>query len=193
LVSTKRIIIVGIPGVGKTTVVNKVVEMIKKKNFAVESVVFGTVMFEEAKKLCIKHRDEMRKLPVDEQRKLQIEAANSIARMEADFLIVDTHLLINTKEGYWPGLPLEVLKALSPSNIVLIEALPLEIISRRMRDSERYRDFADEIEIAKEIEIARSMLSTIGVITGAPILMVMNRENHIEDVTNQILRALGVI
>ncbi|MCP8308242.1 MAG: adenylate kinase [archaeon] len=193
MVSTKRIIIVGIPGVGKTTVVNKVVEMIKKKNFAVESVVFGTVMFEEAKKLCIKHRDEMRKLPVDEQRKLQIEAANSIARMEADFLIVDTHLLINTKEGYWPGLPLEVLKALSPSNIVLIEALPLEIISRRMRDSERYRDFADEIEIAKEIEIARSMLSTIGVITGAPILMVMNRENHIEDVTNQILRALGVI
>ncbi|MCP8314325.1 MAG: adenylate kinase [archaeon] len=193
MVSTKRIIIVGIPGVGKTTVVNKVVEMIKKKNFAVESVVFGTVMFEEAKKLCIKHRDEMRKLPVDEQRKLQIEAANGIAKMEADFLIVDTHLLINTKEGYWPGLPLEVLKALSPSNIVLIEALPLEIISRRMRDSERYRDFADEIEIAKEIEIARSMLSTIGVITGAPILMVMNRENHIEDVTNQILRALGVI
>jgi len=193
LVNTKRVIIVGIPGVGKTTVVNKIVEMIKKKDFAVESVVFGTVMFEEAKKLGIKHRDEMRKLPIDEQRKLQIDAANSIARMEADFLIIDTHLFINTREGHWPGLPLEVLKALSPSNLILIEALPHEIASRRMGDSERYRDFVDETEIAKEIEIARSMLSATGIITGAPILIVMNRENHIEDVANQILEALGVI
>ncbi|MCP8317475.1 MAG: adenylate kinase [archaeon] len=193
MVNTKRVIIVGIPGVGKTTVVNKIVEMIKKKDFAVESVVFGTVMFEEAKKLGIKHRDEMRKLPIDEQRKLQIDAADSIAKMKADFLIIDTHLLINTREGYWPGLPLEVLKTLSPSNLILIEALPHEIASRRMGDLERYRDLADETEIAKEIEIARSMLSATGIIAGAPILIVMNRENHIEEVANQILGALGVI
>lgn len=193
LVNTKRVVIVGIPGVGKTTVVNKVVEMIEKKNFAAESVVFGTVMFEEAKKFGIKHRDEMRKLLIGEQRKLQIEAANSIARMESDFLIVDTHLLINTKEGYWPGLPLEVLKALSPSNIILVEALPHEIVSRRMRDAERNRDATDETEINKEIEIARSMLSAAGIITGAPILIVMNRENHLEEVADQILKALGVI
>ncbi len=191
--NTKRIVIVGIPGVGKTTVVNKVVEMIKKKNLAVEPIVFGTVMFEEARKLGIKHRDEMRKLPVDEQKKLQIEAANSIAGMESDFLIIDTHLLINTKEGYWPGLPLEVLKALSPSNIVLVEALPHEIVSRRMRDSQRNRDATDETEITQEIGIARSMLSATGIITGAPILIVMNIENHIEEVANQILRALGVV
>lgn len=191
--NTKRIVIVGIPGVGKTTVVNKVVEMIKKKNLAVEPIVFGTVMFEEARKLGIKHRDEMRKLPIDEQKKLQIEAANSIAGMESDFLIIDTHLLINTKEGYWPGLPLEVLKALSPSNIVLVEALPHEIVSRRMRDSQRNRDATDETEITQEIGIARSMLSATGIITGAPILIVMNIENHIEEVANQILRALGVV
>ena len=193
MVNTKRVIIVGIPGVGKTTVVNKIVEMMKEKKFTVESVVFGTVMFEEAKKRGIKHRDEMRKLPIDEQRKLQIDAANSIAKMEADFLIVDTHLFIDTKEGYWPGLPLEVLRALSPNNIILIEALPHEIASRRMRDLERYRDLVDETEIAKEIEIARSMLSATGIIIGAPILIVMNRENHIEEVANQILGALGVI
>lgn len=191
--NTKRIVIVGIPGVGKTTVVNKVVEMIKKKNLAVEPIVFGTVMFEEARKLGIKHRDEMRKLPIDEQKKLQIEAANSVAGMESDFLIIDTHLLINTKEGYWPGLPLEVLKALSPSNIVLVEALPHEIVSRRMRDSQRNRDATDETEITQEIGIARSMLSATGIITGAPILIVMNIENHIEEVANQILRALGVV
>ncbi len=193
LANIKRAIMVGIPGVGKTTVVNKVVEIIKKKNLAVESIVFGTVMFEEAKKLGIKHRDEMRKLPIEEQRKLQIDAAEKIAKMETDFLIVDTHLMINTKEGYWPGLPIEVLRALSPSNIILIEALPNEIVQRRMRDSERYRDLIDEAEVTKEIEMARSMLSATGIITGAPILIVMNRENHIEEAANQILKALGVM
>ncbi|MEM2955849.1 MAG: adenylate kinase [Nitrososphaerales archaeon] len=193
MANIKRAIMVGIPGVGKTTVVNKVVEIIKKKNLAVESIVFGTVMFEEAKKLGIKHRDEMRKLPIEEQRKLQIDAAEKIAKMETDFLIVDTHLMINTKEGYWPGLPIEVLRALSPSNIILIEALPNEIVQRRMRDSERYRDLIDEAEVTKEIEMARSMLSATGIITGAPILIVMNRENHIEEAANQILKALGVM
>ncbi|MGB9660312.1 MAG: adenylate kinase [Nitrososphaerales archaeon] len=193
MVNIKRAIMVGIPGVGKTTVVNKVVEIMKKKNLAVESIVFGTVMFEEAKKFGIKHRDEMRKLPIEEQRKLQIDAAKKIAKMETDFLIVDTHLMINTKEGYWPGLPVEVLRALSPSNIILIEALPNEIVKRRMRDSERYRDLIDEAEVTKEIEMARSMLSATGIITGAPILIVMNRENHIEEAANQILKALGVM
>lgn len=193
LANIKRAIMVGIPGVGKTTVVNKVVEMIKEKNLAVESIVFGTVMFEEAKKLGIKHRDEMRKLPIEEQRRLQIDAAEKIAKMETDFLIVDTHLMINTKEGYWPGLPIEVLRALSPSNIILIEALPNEIVQRRMRDSERYRDLIDEAEVTKEIEMARSMLSATGIITGAPILIVMNRENHMEEAASQILKALGVM
>lgn len=193
LVNIKRAIMVGIPGVGKTTVVNKVVEIMKKKNLAVESIVFGTVMFEEAKKLGIKHRDEIRKLPIEKQRKLQIDVAEKIAKMEADFLIVDTHLMINTKEGYWPGLPIEVLRALSPSNIILIEALPNEIVQRRMRDSERYRDLIDEAEVTKEIEMARSMLSATGIITGAPMLIVMNRENHIEEAANQILKALGVM
>lgn len=193
MANIKRVLIVGIPGVGKTTVVNRVVEIIKKKKFDVESVVYGTVMFEEAKKLGITHRDEMRKLPIDEQKRLQMKAAEKIAKMEKDFLIIDTHLIINTKEGYWPGLPLEVLKALSPSNIILIEALPDEIIHRRKRDSERYRDFVDEAEIKKEIEITRSMLSATGIILGIPFLIIMNKENELEEAANRILKALEVI
>ncbi|MEM3530539.1 MAG: adenylate kinase [Nitrososphaerales archaeon] len=189
----KRVVIVGIPGVGKTTVVRKVVEAMKKKNIDVESVVYGTVMFEEAKKLGINHRDDIRKLPIDEQRKLQIEAAEKIAKMEKDFLIIDTHLMINTKEGYWPGLPIDVLRVLSPTNIILIEALPNEIFMRRKRDVGRFRDFVDEEEIKREIEIARSMLSATGIILGIPFLIVMNRENYIEETANQILKALGVL
>ncbi|NWG09180.1 MAG: adenylate kinase [Nitrososphaerales archaeon] len=193
MVATKRIVVVGIPGVGKTTVIDKVVEKIKEHRFTVESVVFGTLMFEEAKKLGVNHRDEMRRLSIEDQRKLQMKAAERIAKMKADFLLIDTHLMIFTKEGYWPGLPIEILKALSPSNLILIEALPKEIISRRRRDSGRYRDSVDEGEIIRETEIARGMLSATGVITGVPMLIVMNKEDYIEGATQRILEALGVM
>jgi len=50
LAESKRVIIVGIPGVGKTTVVSKVVDLLKEKKISVSVFIFGTVMFDEAKK-----------------------------------------------------------------------------------------------------------------------------------------------
>ena len=67
-----RIVIVGVPGVGKSTVVQKAVESIPGSGVTV----FGTEMFEAALKLgWVAHRDEMRKLRVERQRKLQKIAA----------------------------------------------------------------------------------------------------------------------
>ncbi len=50
LAENKRVIIVGIPGVGKTTLVSKVVDILKEKNISVSVSIFGTVMFDEAKR-----------------------------------------------------------------------------------------------------------------------------------------------
>jgi len=47
---SKKVVIVGIAGVGKTTVVNKAVEILKSKNKSVIVASFGTFMFEEAQK-----------------------------------------------------------------------------------------------------------------------------------------------
>ena len=49
LVESKKVVVVGIPGVGKTTVVSKVVEKLNALNKSVSVHSFGTVMFEEAK------------------------------------------------------------------------------------------------------------------------------------------------
>ena len=75
LAESKKVIIVGIAGAGKTTLVSKIVEILKTKNKSVSVHSFGTVMFEEAKKLGIENRDELRKLAVDEQKHLQAMAA----------------------------------------------------------------------------------------------------------------------
>src|SRR5687767_15378753 len=68
-------------------------------------VIFGTIMFEEAKKKGLKNRDEMRRMSVEDQRRLQDLAAQRITEMRDDIVMIDTHLFINTDEGYYPGLP----------------------------------------------------------------------------------------
>ena len=49
LAESKKVVIVGIPGVGKTTIVSKVLEMLKAKKVSASVSIFGTIMFEEAK------------------------------------------------------------------------------------------------------------------------------------------------
>ena len=96
MVKTKRVVIVGIPGVGKTTVVTEVFNQLQQKNIKLENLTFGTIMFEEAQKLGISNRDEMRKLSVDKQKNFQIKAAQTIAKINADVVLIDTHLFIKT-------------------------------------------------------------------------------------------------
>ena len=93
--TTKRVVIVGIPGVGKTTVVTEVYSILKQKNITIENLTFGTIMFQEAEKIGISDRDEMRKLSVGEQQNLQIQAAKNIANITCTFVIC-SHFKIAT-------------------------------------------------------------------------------------------------
>ena len=104
LADNKKVVIVGIPGVGKTSLVTKLVELITKLNKTVGVHSFGTVMLEEAKKNGIKDRDELRRLSIGKQKELQKMAAEDIAKLQDDVVLIDTHAFISTKSGFYPGL-----------------------------------------------------------------------------------------
>ena len=112
---SKKVVIVGIPGVGKSTLVNKIVEILNSKQKSVSVNSFGSIMFEEAQKNGIKNRDDLRKLSMEEQLNLQKKAAHKIAELEDELVIIDTHTFINTKAGFYPGLPNNVLEIIKPS------------------------------------------------------------------------------
>ena len=188
---TKRAIVVGIPGVGKTTVITRSVEALSNIGYDAKLVVFGTVMFEEAVKKGVKHRDEMRKLPIEEQRRLQEQAAAKIASMQDDIVLIDTHLFISTKQGYYPGLPLYLLNLLKPTNLILVAAEPHEVLNRRLNDKSRQRDLIDEKEIAHELEIARIMVAACSILTGAPFAIVMNRDGNVDNAVNELINLLS--
>ncbi|MFW9787106.1 MAG: AAA family ATPase, partial [Candidatus Thorarchaeota archaeon] len=79
--SRNVVIVTGIPGVGKTTVINTAVEQVKERSG--EDVLIlniGTEMFEVAtKEGHVKDRDELRKLPTAIQREVQRKAGVAIA------------------------------------------------------------------------------------------------------------------
>ena len=191
LAESNRVIIVGIPGVGKTTVVSRVVEMLKEKNVKVSVSIFGTVMFDEAKKKGVQNRDDLRKLSVKQQKELQSMAAKTIASISDDVVIVDTHAFISTQEGFYPGLPYNVLEILNPDSFIMISARPEEIYNRRMTDSSRTRDIVSIDTIKKELDVTSAMLSTCSILCGSPIKMVLNTEGKVDEAARGILSAMG--
>jgi len=191
LAESNRIIIVGIPGVGKTTVVSRVVELLKEKNVKVSVSIFGTVMFDEAKKIGVRNRDDLRKLSVKAQKELQSMAARTIASITDDVVIVDTHAFISTQEGFYPGLPHNVLEILNPDSFIMITARPEEIYNRRMTDTTRTRDIVSIDTIKKELDVTSAMLSTCSILCGSPIKMVLNTEGKVDEAARGILSAMG--
>ncbi len=179
--------IVGIPGVGKTTVLEKVVGSYRGARLAN----FGTLMLEVAKsEKLAQFRDELRRLPLEKQRRLQKVTARKISLMKDRLVVVDTHLFIRTSDGFWPGLPFDVVRALKPTHLILLEASPAEIAKRRSSDATRYRDPATEDSLAEELELARSFITACSTLTGAPITIVRNGEGMQAEVAQSIARML---
>jgi adenylate kinase len=189
LAENKRAIVVGIPGVGKTTLITRAAEMLNQKR-KTTVVVFGTIMFEEAKKVGLKSRDELRKLAVEDQRRLQDLAAQRITEMNDDIVIVDTHLFVNTDEGYYPGLPIRLLNIMKPTNMVMVAADPREIAERRKSDQTRQRDIISAENIQKELDISRVMVASCSILTGAPFAIIMNNDGHIDEAAANIAKIL---
>ena len=189
---SKKIIIVGIPGVGKSTLVTKIVEILNSRQKSVSVNSFGTIMFEEAQKNGIKNRDDLRKLSMEEQQNLQKKAAQNIAKLEDDLVIIDTHTFINTNAGFYPGLPNSVLEIIKPSNFISVYARPEEIYNRRMKDTTRQRDVVSIDNIKKEMAISDAMLSSCAVFSGSPMKPVFNAEGKVEEAANTVISAIEI-
>ncbi|MCS7143099.1 MAG: adenylate kinase [Aigarchaeota archaeon] len=161
-----KVVVLAIPGAGKTTILRRLAQ--ERSDLRV--VNFGDMMFETAKTIFnIDDRDQMRvRLKLPDYRKIQLNAAENIARM-GGVVIVDTHAVIKTPYGYYPGLPIDVARRIEPDSIVFMEFDPSDILARRNKDAalglrDRGGDVPEEIEehqrIAKEFAISASNASS---------------------------------
>ena len=189
------LIVTGVPGVGKTTVLGEVDIMLSREDVPHMVVNFGDYMFREASRSgWVRHRDEMRHLPLRRQLQLQEMAARAI-RLHAEksipsegVLLIDTHAVVKTSTGYWPGLPENVVKELRPDSIVLIEAPPEVIFERQQRDRARKRSDIGGVEGIRDLlAIARQAAMSSAALVAASVYIVENVEGRPEEAAAKIV------
>jgi len=186
------VILTGIPGVGKTTILNELQKLAEEKGTRLTVLNYGTVMNELFKKYGRKiSRDEIRQQQVSSQKKIQDQAAQILARkIRNPITIVDTHMFIRTKTGLWSGLPESVLSRLKPSLIVLVEAPPEEIAKRRRSDTTRMRDDLTMEEVRFDLEWSRATASACAVSTGAPVKIISNEAGKQREAAEELLKLM---
>jgi adenylate kinase len=188
----RSIIVAGVPGVGKTTVLQELETVAKDKNVPLKIVNFGNVMNDLFKKQGKEiHRDRMRREDIALQGKIQERAARQIGKMPGNSaLVVDTHMFVRTGDGIWPGTPKRVLEQLDPSLIILIEAQPEQVAARRTKDTTRERE-SKNIEDAKaDLQWSRNMASAIAVLSGIPIQIVENLDGQQRKTAEDLLKLI---
>ncbi|MFA5412408.1 MAG: adenylate kinase [Candidatus Micrarchaeia archaeon] len=178
------IIVMGLPGAGKSSV------LAGAEGTGYAFLNYGTLMFEIAKEeFGLGHRDEMRKLPVAKQKKVQEAVANRLSR-EKGKVILDTHCSIRTPRGYLPGLPFSLLEKLHVDSLVLITATPEEIMGRRNSDGTRVRD-PEPIESVREHDmINKALLAAYAAHRGCPARIIYNHDGKLEDAVRQLRELL---
>ncbi len=191
----KVVIVTGVPGVGKTTVIRILEELAKNQGLKIKVANYGTYMLETAlKEGIVDDRDKLRKLPLRRQLELQRLAARRIIEDaskelgEGDALLIDTHALVKTVAGYWPGLPRHVLDELKPDMIAVIEADPAEVAARQERDKSRKRGDIGGVEGVRDLmSNARTASISSAIFYASTIAFVQNREGKAEDAARELL------
>jgi len=184
------VIVVGVAGVGKSTVLSHAKSILGGEGYAVEILNYGDFMLKYVveKGIC-KSRDEIRSLPLSEQRSVQSLVAREMRNYidsltlkypEKDVVVfVDTHALIKTATGFWPGLPEYVIKELRPDTIVVVEADPQSIVQRQSKDLSRYRKDYSDVELVKEVMNFIRMFSVASAtLVGASVSILRNEEGR---------------
>jgi len=189
------VVVTGVPGVGKTTVISHLRRLAEEKGVRVEVVNFGSFMLDFAvRNGIIADRDKIRTLPLRRQLDLQARAAKAIIEYASErlgedgYLVIDTHALVRTTAGYWPGLPKHVLDELLPDMIAVVEADPETVAARQARDKTRYRaDFGGPKGVARLMEYARAASFASAVFYASTVVIVENREGAAEEAARELL------
>lgn len=187
------IIVGGVPGAGKSTVLSGFKRIVEnEKRIRVDVINYGSIMFEEARRRGVSNRDYMRRMPIQTQREIQRVAAERIATTRSSVKLIDTHFSIRTSYGYLPGIPSYVADKISPTHLVVVTAPPREIKSRRELDQGRERDLVSINKIAEELNIELMYAVSVSNYTGAPLILVENKQGRAEEASREMVRRLGL-
>jgi adenylate kinase len=184
-------VVSGVPGVGSSRVTETAVGSLDERY---ELINFGDVMLEEAlgSGYDVRSRDDLAELSPTETRRLQRRAAEYVAGLAGDpdtYVVLNTHLVVNTGDGFLPGLPPEVLSELDPDVFVLVEADPETIRERREGSDYRSYPVDDHLGIEFQQSMSRTAAFAYSSSRCVPIRLVENTDS-VESVATRLSREI---
>ena len=190
----KIIIVAGVPGAGKSTVLLEAWKRVEKE-LKYTLVSFGTEMLKLATEAgLVNNRDEMRNLGPDTQDELQWRATKHIAERPENILL-DTHIAIKTGSGsYLPGFTPRMLERMSPSAIILVDAHEAEIRGRRKLDQSRpLRTIESYEDILDHKLINRAYAAAFSARSGCLLRILQNHTGEFERAVEEFIETLRFI
>lgn len=180
-------VVFGIPGVGKSTIVNKV-----KDNLGLVYVHPGNIMYEIAsEKGIVENVDQMRRLKLPVQQELQGMMAKVVAEQidsqKNKNFIIDTHAIVKTPQGFFPGLRNAFFEVVKPDIYLVVESKPEMILQRRMADKDRVRQDDHTLdEILLHIDLTRDFASAYSIYSQANFAVIENKEGNLDYAVNEM-------
>ncbi len=156
--------IVGVPGVGKTSLCREV-----SKNIEHPHINYGDLMLEIAREQNLaENEEELFSLSIQTQYDIWREAALRIRKR--DKALIDLHGLDQSSIGYILSVPFEIIK---PSFIIIIESQPELILFRRKLDKKKR--IKDNIKsLIEHMEMLRILIVILSTFIGCKFSIIQN-------------------
>lgn len=184
-----KILITGVPGVGKTAISNN--NLLIDEGFKYFQI--GEQMRDIGKESGFFNKDfDLNNLTIDKRRELQnlvVEEMNKQQRGKG--LIVDGHLVVDTNFGFIPGIELDMFTKCGFNTIVVIESKVEDIIEQRKKNIKKYANNSSEKE---HLRIHQDLIHSSAMFYSMQCYInlhfVENKHNEIESAVKSILRIM---
>ncbi|KAF5079918.1 AAA family ATPase [Methanobacterium aggregans] len=171
--------VVGVPGVGKTSLCREAAELVGSTH-----VNYGDLMLEIARLEGLAETDsEMFSLDLDIQHRIWRTAALRASSMSN--IILDLHGIDKSSIGYITSFPVEII---SPDIVVIVESSYENVIKRRYADSSKKRVLEDSKSLYEHMNLLRSSVAVFSVFSGFTFTVVDN--NNFKECLEQIVAVL---
>lgn len=189
----KIAVVVGVPGVGKSTLLNKMITIATLEKVKLSVVNIGSIMLDIAlNRNLAKSRDEIKMLSLSTQEELRKASYGRLIELKKvnELTVIDTHYLVRSKGGYLIGLPKNLLDCIQPEFFAVVEAPADDILKRRRMDKTRDRGEVSLDEIEVEQSITRNSVFVLAALYNANVIRVINEEGKVEEAARKLFNFL---
>ncbi len=158
--SQRVVAFTGISGVGKTTFLSELAELVNFQHVA------GGSLIAAARKTASDRRDTMRHADLDENQRLLIEGFAMVRDPSAELIIMDGHAVIDGGAGL-TKISSDVFNAIDVMVIVHLEADANRISKNRLMDTSRSRPMYDTQTLRQHQHVSRIHARAIAESLGA--------------------------